>query len=213
MDELYKKFRPIEMDYTISKKEKTEAMVKWYSDCMDLYYKYNVNKEKMEQSIKNSNMILREGAKELLQLLYKYDIPVVILSAGIGNSIEQFLKEKECLFENTYIISNFIQFDSNGDVKKFDNSKIIHTLNKNMEGKIPVEFENKIKNKKYKFLMGDLIEDLNMLDGLELSNALKVGILNDEMDEYKELYKEKFDIVLQGKNISLKPLIDNIFTN
>ena len=46
MDELYAKYRPIEMDYSISKNDKEKYMKKWYEDCMDLYYKYNLTKQK-----------------------------------------------------------------------------------------------------------------------------------------------------------------------
>ena len=108
MDELYEKYRPIEMDYSISKEEKLKAMEIWYSECMDLYYKYNLTKEQMQKSIQSSNVKFRKGAKELLQLLHSENIPVIVLSAGIGNTIEQFLKDNNSLFDTMYIISNFI---------------------------------------------------------------------------------------------------------
>lgn len=198
MDLLYKKYRPIEMDYKISEKEKIKAMQKWYSECMDLYYKYNLTKSQITKSIEMSKIEFRNGVEELLLLLYEKDIPVIILSAGIGNTIKQFLKFNSCLFENMYIISNFIEFDRNGKVKKFDNSKIIHTLNKTMEGHLIPEVEEKIQNRNYKILIGDLVEDIKMVDEKELDTTLRIGILNKEMQnkENLKLYNNKFDIVL-----------------
>lgn len=211
MDELYAKYRPIEMDYSISKNDKEKYMKKWYEDCMDLYYKYNLTKHKMLQSIQNSNMIFRSGAKEFLKLMYKNDIPVIVLSAGIGNAIEQFLKDNNCLFENMYIISNFIEFDENGKAKKFDNSKIIHTLNKNMKGHLPKEFEEKLSNKEYRLLIGDLIEDIKMVDESELNKTLKIGILDINIENNIDIYKKYFDLVLQGEDATFYQIIKLVF--
>ncbi len=199
MDDLYKKYRPIEMDYNISKQEKLKAMETWYSQCMNLYYKYKLTKSQIEESIKLSNVKFRKGVKDLLISLHKQNIPVIILSAGIGNTIKQFLKDNNCFFNDTmYIISNFIEFDEKGNVKEFDNSKMIHTLNKTINGHLPDEFERKIENKKYKILIGDLIEDIKMVDKTQLDTTLKIGILTKEMEneENLKLYRENFDIVL-----------------
>ena len=97
-----------------------------------------------------------------------------------------------------YIISNFIEFDKKGNVKKFDNSKIIHSLNKTINGHLPNESKKKIKNKKYKILVGDLIEDIKMVDKDDLNKTLTIGILTKEMEneENLRLYNAKFDIVL-----------------
>ena len=199
MYDLYKKYRPIEMDYNISKQEKLKAMETWYSQCMNLYYKYKLTKSQIEESIKLSNVKFRKGVKDLLISLHKQNIPVIILSAGIGNTIKQFLKDNNCFFNDTmYIISNFIEFDEKGNVKEFDNSKMIHTLNKTLNGHLPDEFERKIENKKYKILIGDLIEDIKMVDKTQLDTTLKIGILTKEMEneENLKLYRENFDIVL-----------------
>ena len=129
----YKIYRPIELDYKIELEEKEKAMIEWYQKCMNLYYKYHLTQEKLAASIQKSNLIFRDGAKEFLQKAYQENIPIIILSAGIGNVIEQFLKETNCYFDNIYIIGNFIEFDENGNMKKFDHSKIVHTLNKTMK--------------------------------------------------------------------------------
>lgn len=199
MDKLYKKYRPIEMDYNISRQKKLKQMETWYSECMNLYYKYNLTKEQIKNSIQVSDVKFRKGAKELLILAHDNKIPVIILSAGIGNTITQFLKDNNCLFNDTmYIISNFIEFDDNGKVIKFDDSKIIHSLNKTMNGHLPEEFIKKVKDKQYKMLIGDLIEDIKMVDEKEKETTLRIGILSKEMEneENLRLYNKRFDVVL-----------------
>ena len=151
-------------------------------------------------------MIYREGAKEFLQKAYQKKIPIIILSAGIGNVIEQFLRETNCYFDNIYIISNFMEFDEIGKVKKFDTSKMIHTLNKTMKGKLPNKYAEKIKNKTYKILMGDLKEDEKMIEKEEWDTTLKVGILDKEKEERLKVYQEAFDIVLTGQDATFDML-------
>ena len=110
-----------------------------------------------------------------------------------------------------YIISNFIEFDRKGNVKKFDNSKIIHSLNKNINVHLPDEFKKKIRNKKYKILLGDLIEDTKMVDKDELNTTLTIGILTKEMEseENLKLYNTKFDIVLTDEE-NLREVVKNL---
>ena len=152
-------------------------------------------------------MKFRKGAKELLIKAHTNKIPVIILSAGIGNTIKQFLEDNNCLcYDTMYIISNFIEFDDNDKVTEFDNSKIIHSLNKNMKGHLPDDFKRNLKNKKYKILIGDLIEDINMVDEKEENTTLRIGILTKEMENKQnlDLYNKRFDIVLtEEENIDV----------
>lgn len=199
VNRLYEMYRPIEVSYKLPIEEKKQAMKTWYEECMELYYQYHLTKEKLSNSIKESNLQFREGAKELLEQANKNDIPVIILSAGIGNVIEQFLKENKCYFENMYIISNFIEFDAEGNMKKFDNNKIIHTLNKTMEHHLPAQWEEKLQKKKYALLFGDLIEDLNMISTKQKENAITVGFLEKNVKENLDRYRQNFDVVLTRK--------------
>ena len=104
-------YAPIEGNYDISIKQKEAYMKEWYEKCIDLFYKYDLTINKLNDSIKISNLLLRGEIKEFFNKAYKNNIPVIIISAGIGNVIEQFLRNKECYFDNIHIISNFIEFD------------------------------------------------------------------------------------------------------
>ena len=199
LDKYYEKYGSIELDYAISEKEKEKCMIEWYEKCMDLYYTYYLTKDKLKESIDNSKLELREGAKDFLFKLYKENIPVIILSAGIGNVIEQFLKEKECYYENINIISNFIKFDENGDMIKFSDN-IIHTLNKSIDKLGDSKLKEKIEKKEYRIVIGDLIEDINMMGEYPENKSLKIGFLNKNITKNLEVYKKNFDIVLTDKS-------------
>lgn len=179
MDKLYKVYRPIELDYNISYEEKFKAMEEWYRKCMNLYFKYHLTQEQLKESIKRSNLIFREGAKEFLDNMHQNNIPVIILSAGIGNVIEAFLKQNNCYYDNMCIISNFIEFDNDGIAKEND-GKLIHTLNKTMVGHISEDLKNKINDKEYRLLLGDLIEDKNMVPKEEWKSTILVRFLREK---------------------------------
>ncbi len=191
--ELYQKYRPIEQDYTITYKEKTKAMEIWYKACMDLYYEYGLTKEKLEKSVQKSGLKFRDGMKDFLKEMYEKDVPVIICSAGIGNVIELYLKDNNCYYENMYIISNFLTFNAEGQIEEYKN-KLIHTMNKTINGNLPKEIQKKLEGRQYKLLLGDTIEDKQMIDESEASSTITVGFLNDKIEQNLELYKKEFDV-------------------
>lgn len=170
---LFEKYGPIELDYTISFEEKNKAMIEWYYGNFELYYKYNLTKKDLEKSV--SGIIFRQGAQQFLKSMYKANIPVIILSAGIGNIIELFLRKNNCFTNNIHIISNFIPFDENGNIKKYT-GELIHTLNKTMNRHISQEIYQKINNKKYRLLLGDFIEDKKMVPIEDWDRTISVRI-------------------------------------
>ncbi len=192
---LYQKYRPIEQDYTITYKEKNKAMEIWYQSCMNLYYEYRLTKQKLEKSVLESGLKFREGMQEFLKEMKQKEVPVIICSAGIGNVIEIFLRNKNCYYENMYIISNFLTFDKDGEITEYKN-KLIHTMNKTIKGNLPEEVQKKLEGRQYKLLLGDTIEDKQMIEESEIPNTITVGFLNDKIEQNLEKYKEEFDICI-----------------
>ena len=199
LDKLCEKYGPIELDYTIDLKEKEKYIIEWYEKSMELYYTYHLTREKLKESIENSNLEVRKGAKDFLFKLYKNNVPVIILSAGIGNVIEQFLKKEECYYDNITIISNFIKFDKKGNMIRFDDD-MIHGLNKNIDILGDLKVKEKIKTKEYRIVIGDLVEDIKMMGKYPEDKSLKIGFLNKNVTENLEVYKKNFDIILTEGN-------------
>lgn len=209
---LVQKYEPIELDYKIEFEEKNKAMEEWYYSSLALYYKYNLTLEQLNKSIDSSNLCFRNGAKHFLKYMHELDVPVIILSAGIGNVIERFLKNNECLYDNIFIISNFIPFDENGNIEKY-NGELIHTLNKKMEGNLPVELEKKLNEKEYCILLGDVIEDKNMISKNRLDKALTIGFLDKMVEENLESFKMNFDLVFTNEDASFENIWQYIKIN
>lgn len=207
---LYKKYAPIELDYDISFEEKNKAMEEWYYGVLELFYKYHLTSDKLEKSVKTSELIFRSGAKEFLYQMYKENIPVIIVSAGIGNTIQKFLEINNCFYNNINIISNFIKFDNNGNMKKIE-GKLIHTLNKTVKGHITEELKKKLVDRENIILLGDLVEDKNMIEKEKLSKAITIGFLNKNIEENLEFYKKNFDIVLTKEEATFEMVNKLVF--
>lgn len=195
--ELNAKYEPFELDYTLSNEEKEQYMQEWYQKSMDLLYQYQITYSNLQKALKKGTLKFRKGAKEFLQKLQQKNIPVIILSAGIGNMIEEFLKQQECYFNNMYIISNFVQF-KNDKMQKFTAS-ILHSMNKKMEGRLPRTLQDIINQKQYAILCGDIIEDIQMVPKEKLKNTITIGFLNSKIEENLSFYNQNYDIVLTEK--------------
>lgn len=190
---IYEYYRPLELDYSIEENEKQELMKEWATKSFTLLSKYIKSEETIKNSLKDANLYLKKGAKNFLEEMYNKDIPVIIMSAGVGNIIKEFLRKNECLYDNIEIVSNFFEF-SEGEAY-IDIKDIIATSNKEYR-RIPKYVQDKIKNKKGSLLLGDLIEDLKMEKQENLEKTLAIGFLDENIEEGIKKYNENFDIVL-----------------
>ena len=77
---------------------------------------------------------------------------------------------------------------------------LIHTLNKNIDKLADLKIKSSIEEKKYRIAIGDLIEDIQMIGQYEDEKSLKIGFLNENIEQNMDMYKSKFDIVLTEEN-------------
>lgn len=194
IEKLNGKYKPIEADYHMEHEIKKQHMADWYRKSMDFLYHYQLTYTKLQKALQKEKLKLREGAKEFLKSLHQKDIPIIILSAGIGNTIEEFLKKQECYYDNIYIISNFLTFKED-KMQKFTGT-IIHSMNKKMEGFLPEIWQERVNQKEYAILCGDIIEDIQMIHKEDLDKTITIGFLNNRTDENLKRYNQNYDFVL-----------------
>lgn len=191
--EFYNKYRPIEIDESLDFDTRNRLMTEWWNKHIGLFIKYQMSEEVINSAARNLRvMSFREGAREFLESMRDRNIPVIIISAGIGNFIEQFLIKNNCNFDNIFIVSNFIKFENGVAVGVNDN--VIHALNKN-EVSLPDDIKELIKNRPNAILLGDSIADIRMAKEEARDNALKIGFLEEKVEENKSYYCDAFDVV------------------
>jgi 5'-nucleotidase len=204
---MYEHYYPIEMNNNISYNEKCAMMNEWWNKCISLLVKYNVSEELIEQITSNPNfMKFRDGAKELLKWLSDNNIPVIIISAGIGNFVEKFLIMNNCYYDNIHIISNFIEFKKGMAVGMVGD--IIHSINKN-EIYSSIKIKDIIKRRENPILLGNALGDCLMVPNEKRDVAFKIGFYEEETNDNLDQFKECFDVVCTN-NTSYNELIEKI---
>lgn len=195
--QLYDKYHPIEINPNIPLEEKKKAMEEWWRTHFDLLIKSGLNKKDLERVINSGIVKFRQGFNEFIGFLKEHNIPLVIMSSsGLGKeAISLYLEKQGKLYNNIYIISNSFEWDKN-DRAVAVNEPIIHIMNKDETMIKDFPFFNLIKQRKNVLLLGDSLGDIGMIKGFDYSNLIKIGFLNENMEENLKEYKANFDVII-----------------
>ncbi len=205
---LYDKYNPIEVDFSIPLQIRKEKMYEWCSTHIKLMSECKMNKKVIEEIIKEEGFKLREYLDIFLKELFQSRIPLIIFSSGIGDIIDLYLKEKNLLYSNISVISNYYQWDENGFAKPYyKGNKIIHCLNKEDTEIKDTPSYNLVKDRKNVIVIGDSLEDSKMAINFKYNNIISIGFLNSDIEEKLEIYKNTFDIVIT-KDGSFKQILE-----
>ena len=209
--ELYDKYRPIEIS-SISKEEKSKFMHEWWKKHFELLAVCGLNLEiikKVVEDISEKKILeMRDFSEDLLKILHKNKIPLIIMSASTGDIIQELLLRKRIYFENMHVIANFLKFDKNGQVVGVK-EPIIHSMNKKEFEVKNFDFYYKLEKRKNVILLGDKVEDIDMIEGFDYECLLKIGFLNERVEEQLEDFKKNFDVVILNDG-SMKFVLDLI---
>ena len=174
-----------------------ELWIKFMSEYIQMLKDFDLTEYLLESIIKNSNIRIRKEYDVFIKYLNKNHIPLIILSSGLGNSIEIFLKINKLYYDNIYVISNFVTFDKYGkiiDVPK----EVITPVTKN-EVKFDKDIKKLILNRNNKLVFGDIPNDIGMSMINKDDNTLTIAFCN--FKKYKEKLCKKFDIVVEDSEI------------
>ncbi|PSN52496.1 7-methylguanosine phosphate-specific 5'-nucleotidase [Blattella germanica] len=131
----------------------------------------------------------------MLHRLETSDVPVLVFSAGLGDSVTAVLKYHDALLSNVHIISNYLKF--NGIQVNGFQGDIIHSMNKNEHAVENSDYFELLSGRSNVLLMGDEIGDAGMAAGVQNANViLKIGFLYDRVEDRLEEFLSHFDIVL-----------------
>ncbi|XP_054449686.1 7-methylguanosine phosphate-specific 5'-nucleotidase [Pteronotus mesoamericanus] len=197
LNELLHHYYPIEIDPHRTITEKLPHMVEWWTKAHNLLCQQKIQKFQIAQVVRESNAMLREGYKTFFNTLYQNNIPLFIFSAGIGDILEEIIRQKKVFHPNIHIVSNYMDFDEDGFLQGFK-GQLIHIYNKNSSVCENSRYFQQLQGKTNILLLGDSMGDLTMADGVPgVENILKVGFLNDKVEEQRERYMDSYDIVLE----------------
>lgn len=73
-----------------------------------------MNPKQIEDHLSNDKSfqhMFRDGAHEFLQLTDEKNVPVLVFSAGLGDTIITVMKQEKILYKNIKVVSNFLKYE------------------------------------------------------------------------------------------------------
>ncbi|XP_031723675.1 7-methylguanosine phosphate-specific 5'-nucleotidase isoform X2 [Anarrhichthys ocellatus] len=196
LKELLNTYYPIEIDSSRSIADKLPLMVEWWTKAHELLVQQEIKKDLLAIAVRESNAMLRDGYQLLFDHLYEHSIPLLIFSAGIGDILEEVIRQMGVYHPNVKVFSNYMDFDESGVLRAFK-GELIHIYNKREGALLNTGHFQELRTRPNVLLLGDSLGDLTMADGVQdMENILKIGFLNDKVDERKQSYLDSYDIVL-----------------
>lgn len=162
------KYLPIERDLSISLEKKIPLMIEWYKVANQCLAESGVQQSWLPHMVTQSNCELRDDTVKMLSLLNSVNVPVLVMSAGIGDLIKEILTHHQVLYNNTSLVSNFLKFDCDGNIVGLcgKDEDLIHMYNK-AEIIQRKTVDQRIGSRKNVILMGDSLGDLDMAAGVK----------------------------------------------
>ncbi|XP_014048333.1 cytosolic 5'-nucleotidase 3 [Salmo salar] len=196
LKDLLNTYYPIEIDSKRTAEEKLPLMVEWWTKAHTLLVQQRIRKDLLQDVVKESDAMLREGYQLFFDHLQEHSIPLLIFSAGLGDVLEEVIRQAGVFHPNVKVFSNYMDFDETGVLKAFK-GELIHIYNKKEGALLNTGHFQELKSRHNVLLLGDSLGDLTMADGVHsMENILKIGFLNDKVEERKTSYLNAYDIVL-----------------
>lgn len=213
---LFERYHPIEINGSVPLEEKKKAMKEWWTAHFNLLIESGLKYADLEKIADSEMVKLRSGCGDFLANLKSRRIPLVIMSSsGAGREgISAYLKKAGKFYDNIEIISNEFEWSADGRALRVK-QPVIYGMNKDATAikDFPAASE-KIRNRQNALLLGDSLSDARMGAGYFFDNLLKIGFLNERVEDNIESYKENYDIVIlnDGSMEYVNGLLNELFS-
>lgn len=202
---LYDYYQPFEEDVSLDLSSKRALMTEWWQRHFDLLIASGLREENIAAAIDNQLANLRDNVAEFMTLLAENNIPLIIFSAsGLGASgLKYFLTRRSLWTDNIILVANDFIWNEQG-VAVGVQEPIIHSFNKNASMlSASLKTEN-LKKRDNVLLLGDSLGDAQMVDNTVYQALLKIGFLNDRIEESLPAYRQVYDaLILNDGDFSL----------
>jgi len=215
MEMLMKKYHPIQTNPRMTKEEKVPYMEEWSQLVNQLLLGQGLTRDDLETAVRTCmDFRLRHGVQELFQIAHSNNIPLVIISAGPANVVEEVICQ--CIkksngelgtpWDNLFIHGNSMLWNHDGRHVGFSEPQL-HMFNKDLRS-APQRLQQLIQGRHSGILCGDTLGDLTMATGHSTTSLMKVGFLNDKIDERLEHFckENAYDRVILGDG-TFEPLL------
>lgn len=205
--QLFERYRPKELAGTL-----TEADAQaWWSAILELFVRYRLDLAAVEDDF-ISKASIRPGTAELFAVCRRLGVPTIILSAGIREVIDLWLRVYE--IAPTVVLSTNLTVTPQQIVSGWDPATVVHVLNKKEVGH--PELTRIRAERPYTIVVGDSLSDADMATGD--GQVLRVRIYDPRLDETVDARQqaraaswELFDVVIETGSLgAVQQLIERI---
>lgn len=186
------KYTPVEADPSVPLAEKRRLMEEWVRSGNELLVNSGISEGNIINLLTERPLYLRARVEKMFSLCELHNIPVSVVSKGVGNLIEAILP----VSENVKVYSNFMEWDETGKIIGFSDPvvdckrKAGAIINQPMRMNLLV--------------IGDTLEDAAVTEALEYSSCLKVCYFAGKNHENLEDFKGVYDLlVLNDGNMTI----------
>lgn len=115
---------------------------------------FPLDPKEIEEVAKQHGPAFRDGTHDVFKLTNEMNVPVLVFSAGLGDSIQALLSHQQILLPNIKLVSNFLKY-KNGVLDGFsDDYPLIHIFNKNETVLEGTKYYDIVHNRQHVLLMG-----------------------------------------------------------
>jgi HAD superfamily hydrolase (TIGR01544 family) len=125
-EKLFSQYHPFELNFEIDPLERSKLMLEWWTKEYTLFTNAGIKEQDMYNIVEKSEPFLRFGVLEFFKICKRYQIPLHVLSAGIGNFIKIIFEK---IGVNVDIRANTLTLNENHEISGFQ-VPVIHSGNK-----------------------------------------------------------------------------------
>lgn len=191
------KYKPMETDMSLSVEMRKKAMSQWWREHFELMIGSGLNRRHLEAIVGSAGIKFRDGVLEFLDYLHEHSVPVVIISSsGLGDTIPMLLMREGRMYDNVHVVTNRFEWGEDGRALSI-RKPIIHSMNKD-EADIPSEVKKAVRGRGNVLLVGDSLDDPDMVKGSHYDALISFGFLNSGNEKNKAFYNERFDFIIEN---------------
>lgn len=96
---------------THKKDEQNIQSLKWLLSQYDYFLFTRLSRSSRSKPVSEGVVWCRDGAEDLCHKLHHAGVPVLVLSAGMGDVLEQVLRHFNVYTDNVKVVSNFFEYN------------------------------------------------------------------------------------------------------
>jgi len=183
--------------------------VDWWHKAHEIIIKHGVpTRPIIPRMVRQASMPARPGAFDLLTKLADMNVPVLIVSAGLSDVIEEYLRQHNMLTENVTVCSNRLNYGADSVPQSVSPSQPITSFTKASAYSMAGAFFRHHMQRRYIICLGDSVTDIDAAQEVPYDEILSVGFMNSRPATAMTKYADTFDAVVLGNDGSLAPLAE-----